>query len=147
MLDATTNTAITGGAPSEQELNCTTCLAHFETKEMKRDHMRAAWHVYNLKRKIASLPPISLKIFETQVRTSESGSEDEKWGTSSKAPKHVLRSDQLESEAPEALASVSLLSSNDEEGFDGTQCLFRTHTMLLVEDMMRIISEDKPLKE
>ncbi|KAN0112443.1 C2H2 type zinc-finger (2 copies) domain containing protein [Hyaloscypha variabilis] len=124
MPDATNNTATTGGGPSEQELSCAVCLAKFETKEIKREHMRAAWHVYNLKRKIASLPPISIKIFETQVQGTDSGSEDEKWQTHPKPQNHVLRSDQLESQAPEAFASVSPLSSDDEEDFDPAQCLF-----------------------
>jgi pre-60S factor REI1 len=80
--------------------------------------------VYNLKRRIALLPPISIKIFETQVRASESGSEDERWDAHPKAQTHVLRSDELETRAPEEFASLSLVSSDGEEVFDPAQCLF-----------------------
>jgi len=119
-------------------LNCTTCLANFECKEVKRGHMRAEWQsvflshplspcnansVYNLKRRIASLPPNSLDIFETQVR-SDSESKSEKW-KAPKAQNQVLVSEELESQAPEEFAALSPLSDN-EDGFEAATCLFRS---------------------
>jgi pre-60S factor REI1 len=80
--------------------------------------------VYNLKRRIASLPPISLEIFETRVRTPDSGSEDERWPRHPKAQSHVLRSNELEDEAPEDLVSLSPLSSDDEDDSYEAHCLF-----------------------
>ncbi|KAE9375948.1 hypothetical protein N431DRAFT_543345 [Stipitochalara longipes BDJ] len=141
MPDATTSTATTSAGPSEQELSCTICLAQFESKEVKREHMKAAWHVYNLKRKIASLPPISIKIFETQVLASDSGSEDDRWETHPKTHNHVLKSDELEAQAPEALASVSPLSSDDEEDFDTAQCLFCELNSPSLQDNLTHMSE------
>jgi pre-60S factor REI1 len=58
------------------------------------------------------------------VRASESGSEDEKWDAHPKAQTHVLRSDELETQAPDELASLSPVSSDDEEAFDPGECLF-----------------------
>lgn len=39
--------------------------------------MRGDWHVYNLKRHIVSLPPISITVFQKQVLASESGNDEE----------------------------------------------------------------------
>lgn len=80
--------------------------------------------VYNLKRRIASLPPISLETFETQVRTPDFGSEDERWGRHPKAQNHVLKSMELEDEAPEDLVSLRPLSSDGEDGSFEERCLF-----------------------
>ncbi|PMD22559.1 hypothetical protein NA56DRAFT_90700 [Hyaloscypha hepaticicola] len=124
MLGATTNTTATGASANELELSCTTCLAHFDSKQEKRVHMKEDWHVYNLKRRITSLPPISLEIFETRVRTPDSGSEDERWGRHPKAQSYVLKSNELEDEAPEDLVSLSPVSSDDEDGSFEARCLF-----------------------
>jgi pre-60S factor REI1 len=43
MPDATTTTNTTGANTLEQELGCTMCLATFESKEMKRVHMKEDW--------------------------------------------------------------------------------------------------------
>jgi len=48
MLGATTNTTATGANSTELELNCTTCLAHFETKQEKRLHMKEDWQWVSL---------------------------------------------------------------------------------------------------
>ncbi|TVY81344.1 Core trichothecene cluster (CTC) protein [Lachnellula suecica] len=50
---------------------CTTCIANLDSKEAKRAHMRDDWHVYNLKRRIASLEPISAIVFQEQVLASK----------------------------------------------------------------------------
>jgi pre-60S factor REI1 len=97
--------------------------------------------VYNLKRKIAALPPISFKVFDTQVLASESGSEDERWEAHAKAKNHVMRSDELESLAPEDFASLSPLSSNEEEYFDPAQCLFCNLDSPSMQDNLKHMSE------
>ncbi|KAI6714520.1 hypothetical protein PZA11_005521 [Diplocarpon coronariae] len=67
MVGETTTTA--GGANGntsqarEVESGCRLCIAHFSGQEDQRDHMRSKWHVYNLKRRMTSLPPISLSIY------------------------------------------------------------------------------------
>ncbi|TAQ90698.1 hypothetical protein B7494_g973 [Chlorociboria aeruginascens] len=71
-MDATTTGANSSGA----ELGCQTCLANFESREMKRAHMREDWHVYNLKRRIASLPPISETAFHKHVPTVDSENDE-----------------------------------------------------------------------
>jgi pre-60S factor REI1 len=93
--------------------------------------------VYNLKRRIASLPPISITIFETQVQTSESGSEVEDkerfereciacgqyytsrrtWHTHLKSRNHIQKTIELDLESDGESASLSSLSlhSYDED--------------------------------
>ncbi|KAE8354498.1 C2H2 type zinc-finger-domain-containing protein [Aspergillus coremiiformis] len=46
---------------------CNTCLVAFRGSDAQRDHMRRDWHLYNMKRRIASLPPVSQEIFNDKV--------------------------------------------------------------------------------
>jgi hypothetical protein len=91
--------------------------------------------VYNLKRRIASLPPISITIFETQVRSSGSGSEDgEKecnaceqyyasrraWHAHLKSRNHIQNTAELDLESDEcsSLSTLSLHSSEEDSCLD-----------------------------
>ncbi|KAK7187265.1 uncharacterized protein CC84DRAFT_1078804 [Paraphaeosphaeria sporulosa] len=47
---------------------CNCCHISFDNGTVQREHMKSSWHVYNLKRRIASLPPISLAVFDGQVQ-------------------------------------------------------------------------------
>ncbi|KAF2094757.1 hypothetical protein NA57DRAFT_45665 [Rhizodiscina lignyota] len=47
---------------------CTTCHISFQNGQEQRIHMKEPWHVYNIKRRIASLPPIPLDAFDTQIK-------------------------------------------------------------------------------
>ncbi|KAE8149534.1 C2H2 type zinc-finger-domain-containing protein [Aspergillus avenaceus] len=46
---------------------CNTCLVAFRSSDAQRDHMRRDWHLYNMKRRIASLPPVPQEIFNDKV--------------------------------------------------------------------------------
>ena len=43
--------------------SCITCRLLVSSPESQREHYQSDWHRYNLKRKIASLPPVSLDLF------------------------------------------------------------------------------------
>ncbi|KAI8343758.1 C2H2 type zinc-finger-domain-containing protein [Chlamydoabsidia padenii] len=43
---------------------CISCKVAFETAESQRLHYRSDWHRYNLKRKVADLPPVELAQFQ-----------------------------------------------------------------------------------
>ncbi|KAF9733062.1 hypothetical protein PMIN06_005445 [Paraphaeosphaeria minitans] len=47
---------------------CNCCHISFDNGPAQREHMKSPWHVYNLKRRIASLSPISLTVFNGQVQ-------------------------------------------------------------------------------
>ncbi|KHN74226.1 Zinc finger protein [Toxocara canis] len=48
-------------------LTCISCRVVFANSEVQRDHYRCDWHRYNLKRKVADLPPITADQFQQKV--------------------------------------------------------------------------------
>jgi pre-60S factor REI1 len=46
---------------------CNTCQVAFRSGDLQRAHMQTDWHRYNLKRRVASLPPLSSEIFTEKV--------------------------------------------------------------------------------
>ncbi|KAK0708171.1 C2H2 type zinc-finger-domain-containing protein [Lasiosphaeris hirsuta] len=46
---------------------CNTCQVAFRNSDLQKAHMRGDWHRYNLKRRVASLPPISSEMFTEKV--------------------------------------------------------------------------------
>ncbi|KAL1594387.1 pre-60S factor rei1 [Paraconiothyrium brasiliense] len=60
----------TQAAPSVQSTHpftCNTCQVAFRSSELQRSHMQTDWHRYNLKRRVASLPPLSSEVFTEKV--------------------------------------------------------------------------------
>ncbi|EFQ96780.1 hypothetical protein MGYG_08705 [Nannizzia gypsea CBS 118893] len=50
---------------------CNTCQVAFRSSEAQRGHMRSDWHRYNLKRRVATLPPISSEVFTDKVLNAQ----------------------------------------------------------------------------
>uniref|UniRef100_T1IQQ3 C2H2-type domain-containing protein n=1 Tax=Strigamia maritima TaxID=126957 RepID=T1IQQ3_STRMM len=48
---------------------CVACQSRFSLAEKHRDHYKTDWHRYNLKRKVAELPPIDEKEFNQRLLT------------------------------------------------------------------------------
>lgn len=48
-------------------LTCITCSVAFKEACGQRDHYKTDWHRYNLKRKVAELPPISDQDFKVRI--------------------------------------------------------------------------------
>ncbi|KAL5339468.1 C2H2 type zinc-finger-domain-containing protein [Aspergillus crustosus] len=53
---------------------CNTCFVAFRSSDGQRDHMRTDWHLYNMKRRVASLPPVSQEIFNEKVLVAKATS-------------------------------------------------------------------------
>ncbi|KAB2570082.1 Zinc finger U1-type protein [Lasiodiplodia theobromae] len=53
--------------PASHPFTCNTCQVAFRASELQRAHMQTDWHRYNLKRRVASLPPLSSEIFAEKV--------------------------------------------------------------------------------
>ncbi|XP_055639213.1 cytoplasmic 60S subunit biogenesis factor ZNF622 [Toxorhynchites rutilus septentrionalis] len=51
---------------------CLNCSVRFANAEMQRNHYKTDWHRYNLKRKIAELPPVSIEEFEQRINQQKS---------------------------------------------------------------------------
>ncbi|EPY50605.1 ribosome biogenesis protein [Schizosaccharomyces cryophilus OY26] len=47
--------------------SCTTCRVAFPNADSQKIHWKSDWHHYNLKRKVASLPPLSADIFAEKI--------------------------------------------------------------------------------
>ena len=48
---------------------CITCAVAFASAELQRAHYKTDWHRYNLKRKVAELPPVTAENFKQKVLT------------------------------------------------------------------------------
>ncbi|XP_076656299.1 cytoplasmic 60S subunit biogenesis factor ZNF622 [Halictus rubicundus] len=46
---------------------CITCRVAFRDLEVQRQHYKSDWHRYNLKRKVAELPPVTVEEFQKRV--------------------------------------------------------------------------------
>ncbi|KAK6218175.1 hypothetical protein LQW54_002925 [Pestalotiopsis sp. IQ-011] len=49
------------------QYTCNTCQVAFRLADTQKGHMKSDWHRYNLKRRVASLPPISSEVFTEKV--------------------------------------------------------------------------------
>ncbi|CAK1548288.1 unnamed protein product [Leptosia nina] len=47
---------------------CITCQVLFKSAEFQREHYKLDWHRYNLKRKVAGIPPVTLEEFEQRAK-------------------------------------------------------------------------------
>ena len=52
---------------SSHPFTCNTCQVAFRSSDLQRTHMQSDWHRYNLKRRVASLPPLTSEIFAEKV--------------------------------------------------------------------------------
>lgn len=46
---------------------CNTCQVAYRSIDLQKTHMKSDWHRYNLKRRVATLPPISADVFNEKV--------------------------------------------------------------------------------
>ncbi|XP_052866277.1 cytoplasmic 60S subunit biogenesis factor ZNF622 [Anopheles cruzii] len=51
---------------------CLNCGVRFATADMQREHYKTHWHRYNLKRKLAELPPVTVEEFEKRLTQQKS---------------------------------------------------------------------------
>lgn len=56
-----------GQSGSAHPFTCNTCHVAFRSGDLQRTHMQSDWHRYNLKRRVASLPPLTSEIFAEKV--------------------------------------------------------------------------------
>ena len=52
---------------SSHPFTCNTCQVAFRTSDLQRTHMQSDWHRYNLKRRVATLPPLTSEVFAEKV--------------------------------------------------------------------------------
>ena len=49
------------------QFTCITCTVGFQNADLQREHYKTDWHRYNLKRKVASLPPVTKADFDGRL--------------------------------------------------------------------------------
>ncbi|KAI6244653.1 Cytoplasmic 60S subunit biogenesis factor REI1 [Erysiphe necator] len=59
---------------STHPYTCNSCQIAFKNSDLQKEHMRSEWHRYNLKRRITSLPSISLDLFVEKVLQAQAHS-------------------------------------------------------------------------
>ena len=57
---------------------CITCRVAFANSEIQRGHYKTDWHRYNLKRKVAELPPVTAEVFQEKVLSQKAKIEAER---------------------------------------------------------------------
>ncbi|KAF3902090.1 hypothetical protein ABW21_db0201865 [Orbilia brochopaga] len=91
---------------------CTSCQISFQNGQEQRIHMKEPWHVYNIKRRIESLPPVPRDEFESQNEQKKEASESTSTAT---RRKRISRS---------RSASDKESDNEEEESVSPFQCLF-----------------------
>ncbi|XP_078395265.1 cytoplasmic 60S subunit biogenesis factor ZNF622 [Cetorhinus maximus] len=60
---------------------CITCRVAFADAEIQRSHYKTDWHRYNLKRKVADMPPVTAENFQERVLAQRAAVEEQNKGT------------------------------------------------------------------
>lgn len=64
-----------------KKYTCISCRVAFADAEIQRNHYKTDWHRYNLKRKVADLPPVTAEEFQRRVILQQEKDEAEKKST------------------------------------------------------------------
>lgn len=60
-------TSTSTSTSTDHILTCVTCGVWFKTNDAQRSHYKTDWHRYNLKRKVAGIPPVDAETFARRV--------------------------------------------------------------------------------
>ncbi|CAL7939495.1 unnamed protein product [Xylocopa violacea] len=109
---------------------CITCRVAFRDLEIQRQHYKSDWHRYNLKRKVAELPPVSVEEFQKRVIAQRNKDDKEReeetmnckvcrksFNTRNQYENHLLSKKHKEKSAKQNIASDSTSEElNDDAG-------------------------------
>lgn len=56
---------------------CISCRVQFSDADVQRAHYKSDWHRYNLKRKVASMPPVTAENFQERVLSQRAAAEQQ----------------------------------------------------------------------
>ncbi|KAG6087778.1 hypothetical protein E4U15_007369 [Claviceps sp. LM218 group G6] len=62
------------GTAASHPYTCNSCQVAYRNIDLQKGHMKSDWHRYNLKRRVASLPPISSDVFSEKVLQARASS-------------------------------------------------------------------------
>ncbi|CAE7537854.1 Znf622 [Symbiodinium natans] len=117
------------------DFHCAACCEAFETATDLRAHCKSERHVYNMKRKLSSLKPISQEAWERKLREREVG-ESTKGTAHLKAGKAHRKPAEASTGGGYPAQSASAVAKDEEEvpaAFSPRQCLFDRQHFTTVE--------------
>lgn len=100
---------------------CITCRVAFRDLEVQRQHYKSDWHRYNLKRKVAELPPVTVEDFQKKVIANRSKIDEENLHQSSVCKickKHFNTQNQYENHLVSKKHREKSLRSNSIQSLD-----------------------------
>ena len=124
MVDQTGATGATGATTLRTAFPCNTCSLSFESSKLQRSHMRGAWHIHNLQRKISSQPALSESEFADFENENNSTGKRKNIRHTSTSPDTSHQGSRPES--PTTSSSPDPQSSTPK--LDLSTCLFCPHT-------------------
>ncbi|KAF6230280.1 hypothetical protein HO133_004620 [Letharia lupina] len=111
---------------------CNTCKLEFESSELQRAHMHTDYHGYNLKRKIASLAPISAEIFERNATKAQDEANSTIEGGEAKGPDSLqTQPHRLEIERGYTPARCLFCNIDSSTMGDNLEHMFKVHGMFI----------------
>ncbi|XP_072365661.1 cytoplasmic 60S subunit biogenesis factor ZNF622-like isoform X1 [Scyliorhinus torazame] len=69
------------GGKAMSSYTCITCRVAFADAEIQRSHYKTDWHRYNLKRKVADMPPVTAENFQERLLSQRAAVEERNKGT------------------------------------------------------------------
>ncbi|KAF2794393.1 hypothetical protein K505DRAFT_374655 [Melanomma pulvis-pyrius CBS 109.77] len=93
---------------------CTSCKISFQNGQEQRIHMKEPWHVYNIKRRMASLPSIPFDAFDIRIEKKIEISEA---STSSSSDEETSENEGEQSASPFQCLFCSRDFASDDAGF------------------------------
>lgn len=114
---------------------CNTCNLQFPESNDQRVHMKSDWHRYNLKRKVAQLPPITEDLFNTKVASMQSQNETKEKTTTKKEQRRKEKEALLQQKrAILEQARKAMLAEQEAKGEDQKNTVGLLLTVPTVED-------------
>uniref|UniRef100_A0A3P9AA06 Cytoplasmic 60S subunit biogenesis factor ZNF622 n=1 Tax=Esox lucius TaxID=8010 RepID=A0A3P9AA06_ESOLU len=80
--DATASASTKVHATTMSSYTCISCRVAFADGEIQRAHYKTDWHRYNLKRKVADMPPVTAENFQERVLVQRAAAEHQESGAS-----------------------------------------------------------------
>nr|POF03033.1 zinc finger protein 622 [Quercus suber] len=124
---------------------CSACAVDFLTDTQRRDHMREPWHVYNLKRRIVGMSPISqdahamvaIELEKTKsIHEAEDSPEDIDYGIKDEQFDQTRLDDNTDDDADQ-----SDKPKEDDTAVASRQCLFCSERQLSSGDNMQHMAQ------
>ncbi|KAK6337168.1 hypothetical protein TWF718_009952 [Orbilia javanica] len=115
--DTATTSSNTESFSTSTNYLCSSCQISFRDSQEQRLHMKEPWHVYNIKRRMESLPPIPLDLFQTQA---EKKTDDKK----TKSTTTVTQSRSSSKSGSRSASDHDISDAESEESASPFDCLF-----------------------